>query len=118
MTLDKVHIVGMSENGSTYLTVDEFEGKAVKPPIQVVLEGKDATSVAVTQDALAARYDDEELCQIGEGSWVLGLQRVIGEIATNGNLEYGATKPLHPNLIDAEVVAYAKLPASVCELTA
>lgn len=118
MALDKVHLVGMSENGSTYLTVDEFEGRAVKPPIQVTLEGEDASSVAVTQEALAARYDDEELRQIGEGSSMLGLKRVIGEIATNGNLEHGATKPLHPNLIDAEVVAYAELPAPVRELTA
>lgn len=118
MALDKVHIVGMSENRSIYLTVDEFEGKAVKPPIQVVLEGEGATSVAVSQDALAARYDDEELRQIGEGISMLGLGRVIGEIATNGNLEHDATKPLHPNLTDAEAVAYAELPAPARELTA
>ena len=118
MTLDKVHIVGMPENGSTYLTVDAFEGKAVKPPIQVTFEGEDAASIAVTQDAMAARYDNEELRQIGEGNSMLGLQRVIGEIATNGNLEHGAIKPLHPNLIDAEVATYAELPAPVRQLTA
>lgn len=118
MALDKVHVVGMSENGSTYLTVDEFEGKEVKPPIQVVLEGEDASSIAVTQDAMAARYDEEELRQIGEGSSMLGLKRVIGEIATNGNLERGATKPLHPNLIDPEVIVFAELPAPQRELTA
>lgn len=38
----------------------------------------------------------------------------------NGNLEEGATKPLHPNMFDGEVVAYAELPAPVTipELTA
>jgi hypothetical protein len=118
MFIDKVHTMGMSENNSTYLTVSEYGGKAVKPPIQVVIEGENASSVAVSQDALAARYVDEELRQIGEGSAVLGLQRVIGEIATNGNLEHGATKPLHPNLIDAEVVAYVELSAPARELTA
>lgn len=123
MALDKVHTIGMSENGSTYLTVNSFYGTdnkevRVEPPIQVTLEGDDASSVAFAQDALAARYSDEELRQIGEGSSMLGMKRVIGEIAMNGNLEHGATKPLHPNLIDAEVVAYAELPAPVRELTA
>lgn len=117
MALDKVHVVGMSENDSTYMTVNELEGKEVQPPIRVVLEGEDASSVAVTQDTMAARYDDEELRQIGEGSSMLGLKRVIGEIVMNGNLEQGATKPLHPNLIDVEVVASAELPAPVRELT-
>jgi hypothetical protein len=118
MALDKVHVVGMSENGSTYMTVDEVNGIRVEPPIQVVFEGEDASNVAVTQDAMAARYSDEELRQIGEGSSTLGLKRVIGEIATNGNLEHGATKPLHPNLIDAELVGFAELPAPQRELTA
>jgi hypothetical protein len=118
MALDKVHIVGMSENGSTYLTVDKFEGREVKPPIQVVLEGEDATSIAVTQDAMAARYDDEELRQIGEGSSALGLKRVIGEIATNGNMVQGDIKPLHPNLFEGQVVDTLELTAPQAELTA
>lgn len=123
MALDKVHTIGMSENGSTYLTVNSFYSEdnkevRVEPPIRVTLEGDNASSVAFAQDALAARYSDEELRQIGEGSSMLGMKRVIGEIAMNGNLEHGATKPLHPNLIDAEVAAYAELPAPVRELTA
>lgn len=90
---------GMSPNSSTYLTVETFSGPdnieiAIEPPIQVVFEGEDARVVAVTQDGLAARYDDDELSEIGEGSSVKGLNRVIGEIATNGNLERDAFKPL------------------------
>lgn len=118
MALDKVHVIGMSENGSTYMTVDEVNGVRVEPPVQVVFEGEDASNVVVSQDAMAARYSDEELRQIGEGSSMRGLQRVIGEIATSGNLEHGATKPLHPNLIDAEAVAFTEIPAPVRELTA
>lgn len=115
--MDKVHDIGMSENGSTYMTVDEANGVRVEPPIQVILEGESA-NVAVTQDALAARYQNDELCLIGEGNSMLGLQCVINEIATNGNLEHGAIKPLHPNLIEVNVVASVELTAPVRELTA
>jgi len=123
MALDKVHTIGMSENGSTYLTVNYFYDAdnaevRVEPPIQVIVEGGDASSVVFAQDVLAARYSNEELQQIGEGNSMLGMKRVIGEIAMNGNLEHGATKPLHPNLIDAETVEYAELTAPVGELTA
>lgn len=122
MALDKVHALGMSENGSTYLTVDSFYGVdnkvvRIEPPIQVVFEGEDASSIAVAQDGLAARYDDEDLRQIGEGSSMLGLNRVIGDIAMNGNLKHDATKPLHPNLIDVEAVTL-ELSAPQQELTA
>jgi hypothetical protein len=48
---------------------------------------------------------------------MLGVQRVIGKIARNGNLEFGATKPLHPNLIDGDVAAFAELPAPRREFT-
>lgn len=106
--MDKVHAVGMSENGSTYLTVSEVAGVKVEPPIEVVFEGENA-HVAVAQDALAARYHDDELRQIGEGNAILGLNRVIGEIAMNGNLERGATKPLHPGIIDAKIPTPAEI---------
>lgn len=121
--LDEVHIVGMSESGSTYMSVTQVcdsEGKVVRvePPIRVVLEGEDAR-VAVTQDALAARYDNEELSQIGDGNPILGLKRVIGSIATSGGLEVGAIKPLHPSLFEAEVVdQVAELVTSTPQLTA
>lgn len=118
MALDQVHDVGMSEKGSVYLTVVEFEGKAVEPPIQVTFEGENAGSVAVTQDALAARYDEEELLQIGEGSSMLGLKRIIGEVATNGNLVHDDIKPLHPNLFEGRVIGHPELPTPVRELTA
>lgn len=95
-TVGPVH---MSPNGSTYLTVEAYSGPdnteiEIEPPIEVVFEGEDASVVAVTQDGLAARYYDDELSEIGEGNSVKGLNRVIGEIATNGNLERGAFKPL------------------------
>jgi len=120
--MDKVHTVGMSVNSSTHLTVDSVSGAdnkeiRVEPPIKVVFEGEDATSVAVTQDALAARYDDEELRQIGEGSSTLGLIRVIGEIATNGNLVHGNIKPLHPSLFEGQVVDILGLAVPQRELT-
>lgn len=103
--LDKVHILGMSESGSTHMTVgsvrnDEGQEVLVIPPVGVTFEGSDAR-VAFSQDGLAARYSDEELSQIGDGSSALGLNRVLGCIATDGPLVYGATKPMHPNLIDA-----------------
>lgn len=97
MSIDKVHLVGMSPKHSTHLTVTEFEGVEVEPPIEVVLEGEGATRTAITQDALAARYNEEELLKIGEGSSMLGIKRVVGEIAMNGNLDYGAAKPLCTN---------------------
>jgi len=114
--MDKVHTIGMSENGSTYLTVNEIAGVKVEPPIRVTFEGETAY-VAVAQEAMAAHYHDDELRQIGEGNAILGLNRVIGDIAINGPLEFGATKPLHPNLIDS-TVASAELPAPRRELTA
>jgi hypothetical protein len=114
--MDKVHIIGMSEDGSTYLTVDEVTGKKVEPPIEVTFEGEDA-HIAVVQEAMAARYHDDELRQIGEGNAILGLNRIIGEIALNGPLKYGDIKPLHPNLIDSTVTV-AELPAPRRELTA
>jgi hypothetical protein len=122
MALDKVHTVGMSENGSTYLTVDSFYSEdnkevRIEPPLQITLEGEEA-GIAFVQGAMVARYSDEELREIGEGNSMLGVKRVIGEIAMNGNLKHGATKPLHPNLIDAEAVVCAELPAPVRELTA
>jgi hypothetical protein len=97
--MNTVHSIGMSPNGSTYLTVDTFYGSdnkeiKIEPPVEVVFEGADAGTVAITQDGLAARYNDDELRQIGEGSSVVGLNRVIGEIATNGNLQDGKFKPL------------------------
>jgi hypothetical protein len=97
--MNTVHSVGMSPNNSTYLTVDAFYGPdnekiEIEPPVQVIFEGEDAATIAVTQDGLAARYRDEELCQIGEGGSAAGLNRVIGEIATNGNLKDGDFKPL------------------------
>ena len=116
-SFDKVHTLGMSSGGSTHLTVSEFSGNKVEPPINVVFED-DGMQVAVTQDALAARYRSDELQQIGEGNAIMGLNRVIGEIATNGNLEHGATKPLHPNVIDVEAAAYAELPVAQKVLTA
>jgi hypothetical protein len=121
MAIDKVHIAGMSQNGSTYLTVDSFYGPdnreiRIEPPVEVILEGDDARSVAFSQGGMAARYSDEELRQIGGGSSMLGTKRVIGEIAMNGNLERGAIKPLHPNIYEACVVAYPELPAPAREL--
>ena len=106
--MDKVHILGMPESGSTYMTVStvrDLEGREVtiEPPVKVIFEG-DQARTAVTQDGLAARYSDEELSEIGEGSLALGLNRVLGCIATNGNLVDGATKPMHPTLIDATIV--------------
>jgi hypothetical protein len=85
----------------------------------VVLEGEDAR-VAVVRDGLAARYDDDELRLIGEGSSTLGLNRVIGEIATGGNLVRDDIKPLHPNLIegDVEVDQPALNAATLPQLTA
>jgi hypothetical protein len=115
--MDKVHTVGMSENGSTYLTVDAVNGVRVEPPIIVTFEGENA-HVAVVQEAMAARYHDDELRQIGEGNATLGLNRVIGDIAMNGPLEFGATKPLHPNLNDGDSVAFIELPAPRRQLTA
>lgn len=96
---DKIHSVGMSPDASTYMEVDSFMGPdkkaiAIEPPLVVVLEGQEARKVAFQQDALAARYTDEELRQIGEGSSTLGMQRVIGDIAMGGGLVDGATKPL------------------------
>jgi hypothetical protein len=120
---DEVHVVGMSENSSTYLTVSEVcdsDGNVVRvePPINVVLEGKNIRSVAVTQNALAARYDQDELSQIGEGNPILGLDLVIGDVAVNG-LTYGAIKPLHPTLMEAQIVdEVAELASPSRELTA
>jgi len=119
--LDRVHVVGMSPNGSTYLTVNSVNGLdnkevSVHPPIEVVFEGDDAR-VAVTQDGLAARYDDEELRRIGEGNSSLGLYRVIGDIAMHGNFELDAIKPLHPTLIEGHVVSRANIVATRPELT-
>ncbi|HUA13040.1 MAG TPA: hypothetical protein VL989_00865 [Candidatus Sulfotelmatobacter sp.] len=123
--MDKVHTVGMSEDRSTYLTVDAYYGDdninaiAIEPPLQITLEGEDA-HVAFVQGAMAARYHDDELRQIGEGSSTLGIKRVIGEIAMSSGLESGATKPLHPNLIDGDVIVDTplELPAPRRELTA
>ncbi|MDB5175900.1 MAG: hypothetical protein JWM81_758 [Candidatus Saccharibacteria bacterium] len=120
--LSRVHTVGISENGSTYLTVEAYYGAdnqavPIEPPIRVVFEGE-AANVAVTQGALAARYNDDELRQIGEGSSMLGLDRVIGDIAMNGNLTRGAIKPLHPNVFESMVVDALELTAPVRELTA
>ena len=103
--IDKVGIVGMSLSGSTYMTVRSFtkpDGREVPivPPITVVLEGIDITQVSVCQDSLAARYSEEDLNKIGNGSPIKGLNDVIGDIALNGNLVYGNIKPLHPNIID------------------
>lgn len=124
MALDKVHPVGMSENGSTFLTLDAYYGddnqeRVLDPPVSVVLEGKDLSTTAVVQAGLAARYSDEELGQIGEGNSLLGLKRVIGDIATNGNLQEGAIKPLHPGILEGYVVI-DEIPAvaSTHELTA
>ena len=114
--MDNVHTIGMSESGSTYLTVNSVGGTKVEPPIRVTFEGENS-HVAIAQEAMAARYHDDELRQIGEGNAILGLNRVIGDIALNGPLEYGSTKPLHPNQIDSTVVA-AELPAPRHELTA
>jgi hypothetical protein len=121
-TMDKVHTIGMSENGSTYLTVNAVYGAdnkliPVEPPIEVVFEGENA-NVAVTQDALAARYHDDELRQIGEGSSMLGLNRVIGDIAVKGGLVHGEIKPLHPTLFEGQVVDVLELTAPQGQLTA
>jgi len=112
-SLDKVHDVGMSENGSTYLAVNTVydannQEIIVEPPIEVVLEGENA-HVAVTQDGFAARYHDDELREIGEGSSTLGLSRVIADIAINGKLTHGDIKPLHPSLIQGRVVRRPEL---------
>jgi hypothetical protein len=119
--LDKVHSHGMSESNSTYLVVDAFydhnQRVEIEPPLRVIFEGENASRIAVNQGVQTARYDDDELQRIGEGSSVLGLNRVIGEIALNGNLVYGATKPLHPDLVDGQVIAPAELPAPRRELT-
>ncbi len=122
-SLDKVHTLGMSPNNSTYLAVDAYYDTdnnkvSIEPPIEIVFEG-DQAHVAVTQEGLAARYHDDELQLIGEGSSVLGLKRVIGDIAKNGNLARGAIKPLHPNLLVGSVVLSAQeLPAAHRDLTA
>jgi len=115
MGLDKVHALGMSENGSTFMRVDSVTDEnnnvvRLEPPVDVVFEGS-STNVAVTQDSLAARYSDEELTQIGEGSSAQGINRVIGDIAMNGNLVHDATKPLHPTQIDVEPVTLSELAA-------
>ena len=120
--MDKVHVVGMSEGGSTYMTVTEYSGAdnktiRLEPPVKVVLEGENA-HVAVVQGNLAARYHDDELRQIGEGSSTLGLKRVIGDIAMNGNIAYGDPKPMHPNFIDADIVSPLELTASQREIIA
>jgi hypothetical protein len=121
--MDKVHTIGMSENGSTYMVVDAYYGEnnkrvAIEPPLRITLEGDEA-HVAFVQGAMAARYHDDELRLIGEGSSTLGIKRVIGEIATVGSLERGATKPLHPNLIDAKAIEHVgELAAPRRELTA
>jgi len=117
MSLDRVHALGMSDNGSTFMTVDAVAGQdnieiRIEPPIIVVFEGN-GSSVAITQDALAARYSDDELTQIGEGSSAQGINRVIGDVAMNGNLVHDATKPLHPTQIDVdELVVMPQLPTS------
>ncbi len=122
MALDKVHIQGMSENISTYLTVTSVAGDdnkeiRVEPPIKVVLEGEGADSVAISQGSLAASYDNAELAQIGEGSSILGLKKVIGAIATDG-LTYDDIKPLHPNLLEGQVIDTPALSAiPLLELT-
>lgn len=115
MSLDKVHPLGMSENGSIFMTVNlvtDEENKVVRlePPVEVVFEGN-GTNVAITQGALAARYSDEELAQIGEGSPAQGIKRVIGDIAMNGNLVHDATKPLHPTQFDIQqMITLPELP--------
>ena len=113
-SLDKIHSHGMSPNASIYMTVRTFTGPdskqvAIQPPLRVVFEGE-SPIVAFSQDGLTARYHDDELRQIGEGSSALGMKRVIGDIAMHGNLEYGATKPLHPGLLDGEVIPQPALP--------
>ena len=120
---DKVHTVGMSPNATVFMEVGRFTGPdnrsvAIKPPLTVMLEGEAADKVAFYQDGLAARYTDEELRHIGEGSSALGMRRIIGDIAMNGNLIDGATKPLHPELIDGEVVAQPALSAAPLAITA
>jgi len=116
---DLVGIVGMSPNGSTYMTVDSFDdadNKTVplEPPIAVILEGEEAR-VAVVRGTLAARYTNEELHEIGEGNMFRGLDRVIGSVAVDG-LAHGAIKPLHPNLFEGEE-AQTALPAAQPALT-
>lgn len=118
-SLDKVHGHGMSPNGSTRMVVDTYvgpdnKGVPIKPPLQVIFEGQSA-HVAFSQDGLSARYYDHELRQIGDGSSALGMQRVIGDIAMNGNLVHGATKPLHPGLVDGEITVQTALPPARLE---
>lgn len=118
---DKVHPHGMSPNDSTYMTVETFaaqNGKSItiEPPLQIIFEGAEG-QIAFSQDGQTARYSDNELSQIGEGSSAVGMQRVIGDIAMNGKLAYGAIKPLHPGLVDGEVVVPRALPSARLEIT-
>lgn len=106
---DKVHIVGMSASGSEHLSVTEFEGATIEPPIEVVFEGD--TQVTVTRDALAARYEFDELRTIGEGDVTLGLNRVIGTIVTGESFKLDEIKPLHPSIIVGVALGRAELTA-------
>lgn len=119
---DRVHSHGMSPNQSTRMTVNTFIGPdneeiPIRPPLQIIFESE-AANVAFLQDGLTARYHDDELRKIGEGSSTLGMQRVIGDIATRRSLIAGATKPLHPGLIDGEIVMQQVLPPASLEVTA
>jgi|GEM_PF-6694515 len=120
--LNRVHSCGMSPDGSTYMTVNSFVGPnnteiPIEPPLRVIFEG-DKPNVAFSQDGLAARYSNEELHVIGEGNSARGMHRVIGDIAMNGGLKEGATKPLHLSVlvVDGEVAPYVAPPGLMNEI--
>jgi hypothetical protein len=99
---DEVHHVGMSPDASIFMEVTSAGGATIEPPIKVVferIESEDIVLVAFCQGALAARYNDPELREIGEGSSALGMKRIIGDIATNGRMREFAIKPLHPAIV-------------------
>lgn len=106
-SMDTVHVLGMPERGSRRLTVDRFynedkgEMVSIHPPLNIILEGVQKECVAVAQNGLAARYSNQELEQIGEGNMMLGLDRVIGEVAAKGHLELDSIRPLHSACVES-----------------
>lgn len=105
---DKVHIIGMLPRECSYLTFDSVmteDGKEIKiePPVVVAIEGESA-AFNIIQGALAVRYDNSELQEVGDGNTVRGMHRVLGSVAEHGKLVIDEIKPLHPSLVDGQII--------------